>query len=558
MTNEFLKRNPNILVLKADKGHATVLMDRKEYKEKILSMLEEKSTYKKLQRNPTSTIEAKCNDFFRQMFEKKYIDFPLKKSFTHYDSVAPKFYGLPKLHKNGVPLRPVTSYVKAPTASLSRFLANILQNIRNDDMNIPSAQVLKERISDLRLDDDHIMVSFDAVSLFTSIPASLTIQLIKKRWVDLKNIWTGIDEELFFKMLTYCLEKGYCQFDGSYYSQIEGLPMGSPLSPVLADIVLDELFILTKQHFQDSIIFMTKYVDDSLFIIKQSIFDNLFNFLNNFHQRIAFTYEKEQNSCINLLDITILRTPNGLTFKHFQKSTYTGRLINFYSNQPFSCKFNTCVNLLERQKKLSDPNFHDEIISKFSDTLKANNYPVKFINDVLNFRHKNNDHEHNNSSNLYFSLPFIGPSSHIIKKSLSSLDNKIRISFGSHNTMYQKLFSKTKDKIPPLLNSGVVYKIPCSSCPLVYVGETSQLLKKRISQHKNDVKEGNGVTALAQHTFDTTHVFDFNRADIVARENNNKKRQIFEVINIIRNNTVNFKTDTNGFSCVYKTILNHT
>lgn len=49
----------------------------------------------------------------------------MQKYLTHYDSIALKFYGLPKLHKADVPLRPITSFVKAPTYYLSRFLGTI-------------------------------------------------------------------------------------------------------------------------------------------------------------------------------------------------------------------------------------------------------------------------------------------------------------------------------------------------------------------------------------------------------------------------------------------------
>ena len=100
-----------------------------------------------------------------------------------------------------------------------------------------------------------------------------------------------------------------------------------------------------------------------------------------------------------------------------------------------------------------------------------------------------------------------------------------------YNANYEKVFSKTKDKRPLLQNSGVVCKVPYLGCPNVYVGEASQPLKKRISQHGYDVKIRSNSTALASHTLDTGHSFDFENTAIIGRERHNKKRKILEVIN---------------------------
>ena len=105
-------------------------------------------------------------------------------------------------------------------------------------------------------------------------------------------------------------------------------------------------------------------------------------------------------------------------------------------------------------------------------------------------------------------------------------------------------------------NSGVVYSIPCSGCPGSYVGETRQPLKRRLSQHKNDIKNRKDHTALSRHALDSGHNFNFDEAKIVGREDNDKKRKILEVVNIIKNKkSVNFKTDTDGFAKVYSSIF---
>jgi len=185
------------------------------------------------------------------------------------------------------------------------------------------------------------------------------------------------------------------------------------------------------------------------------------------------------------LDISISRLPDRLIFKLYQKPTPTGRIIHYAAVQPFSVKFNTAVNLRNYYLSSSDLIFHTDIQKLFSDTLHGNGYPAKFIDSVSHFHPTP---EIPISKPKYFFIPFIGPSSTIIKKLLCSLDPKICIDFTKHNTVQQKYFSKTKDAIPNS-QSGVVYKVPCSDCPGVYIGKTSQHLKKRMSQHQYDVKK---------------------------------------------------------------------
>mgnify|MGYP001013553222 CR=1 FL=1 len=59
------------------------------------------------------------NKFIKRIYEEHSIAEGLKRYLTRYNSVAPKFYGLPNVHKTNVPLRPVMSGVKSPTYRLS-------------------------------------------------------------------------------------------------------------------------------------------------------------------------------------------------------------------------------------------------------------------------------------------------------------------------------------------------------------------------------------------------------------------------------------------------------
>jgi len=99
-----------------------------------------------------------------------------------------------------------------------------------------------------------------------------------------------------------------------------------------------------------------------------------------------------------------------------------------------------------------------------------------------------------------------------------------------------------------------VFKAPCLNCPGVYIGETSQLLKKRMFQHMHKIlKSKISVHALP---FSVDHNFNFDSISILGREKNDRKRKILKMLLIIKNvHAVNFKTDTARASVVYRSVI---
>jgi hypothetical protein len=382
---KFLEDNENLVITRADKGNATVILEKKEYDRKLHALLEDTSTYKKVNVDPTLTIQRKNNDIVKRMFENKYIEVALKKSLTTYNSVAPRIYGLPKVHKQDAPLRPIVSFIKAPMYNLSKFLANILTCVSEDDINIRNSYDLVDRLSKIKLNPNDVLVSFDVVSLFTNVPVSLAIEVIDQRWNHISN-YTSLSKDMFFEALKFCLTNGYCKYDNVYYAQVEGVAMGSPLSPIVAEIVLDNLFRTINE--KNEVRFIVKYVDDSLCIINKNYVNDILVYMNNYHNRLQFTCEHEKDGSINFLDVTIFRTCNlDLKFRHYKKPTYTGRIINYNSNQPDYVKKNTAKCLLNSWLRLSDSSFHYDIKNEFRNVMTKNDYPSHYINSILFDKH---------------------------------------------------------------------------------------------------------------------------------------------------------------------------
>ena len=156
------------------------------------------------------------------------------------------------------------------------------------------------------------LLSLDVVSLFTNVPVNYALESIKLRWVEIQQ-FTTVPEQNFMIMLELVLSSTFFAYKGRFYKQRFGLPMGSPLSPVVANIVLERIENsainqLTNENRTPT--FFKRYVHDCLASIQSEHVDRMLEVFNSFHPRIQFTIEMEENSRLKFLD-TIVRKENG-------------------------------------------------------------------------------------------------------------------------------------------------------------------------------------------------------------------------------------------------------
>lgn len=102
-----LRKDTEVVILPADKGRATVIMDRSVYEEKVHSMLADRNTYKLLTRDPTPALELRMNSLLLTLRRQGLLSPQLYYHLHSSSGKIPLLYGLPKLHKLGVPLRPI-------------------------------------------------------------------------------------------------------------------------------------------------------------------------------------------------------------------------------------------------------------------------------------------------------------------------------------------------------------------------------------------------------------------------------------------------------------------
>ena len=121
-----LKSCDDIVILEADKGNCTVVMNKIDYTTKMMVLLNDKKTYKVLTRNPVPVIEKRLNSFIWKLRHEEKISFSNYKSLRSCDSVLPRIYGFYKIHKTNAPFRLIVSFIGSATYHLSTCLKCIL------------------------------------------------------------------------------------------------------------------------------------------------------------------------------------------------------------------------------------------------------------------------------------------------------------------------------------------------------------------------------------------------------------------------------------------------
>lgn len=240
-TKIFLKDNPDLVVLNADKGNRTVFMSRLDYNRKMDEHFSDASTYKLLSYDTTCILENRLISLAKNLLERKYITDKVYRTITKHNSSVSKAYGLPKIHKVDIPVRIIEASYESPAHEISAFVAEILKKLTaNSKYNVKNSFELVKRFSGLKIDPGELMTSFDVKSLFTNVSVDYALEIIDERWNEVE-IYTPIPKEEFFIILNFILfDCNQFKYNGRIYKQNHGTPMGLSLSPILADIVMEK------------------------------------------------------------------------------------------------------------------------------------------------------------------------------------------------------------------------------------------------------------------------------------------------------------------------------
>ena len=364
-------------------------------------------------------------------------------------------------------------------------------------MNLPSrTRSMPERIRNIPpadLENDFQFVSFDVVSLFTNVPLKRTLNLILDKVYKDKQIQTTIKKATLKKLLLDTCTKTAFSFNGQLYEQTDGVSMGGSLGPLLANIIMVELEAkVIRPLIEDGTIkFYTRFVDDTLLLLKEDDIERVKAQLERFDSNLKFTYDKFETETPHFLDLEI--TSNGL--KIYRKETFTGHYTNFSSFVPWNYRISWIRSLVYRTKRLCDREHFKEGIREVKKFASWNGFPRsvrnrlinKFVNSTSN--RQTEREEDPEVITLWFNVPYIGATGENLIKSLRKkmvtlLNTKKKIKIKTFfKTTQLRDFASSKDKTPLLSKSNVVYEVCCPACGENYVGKTERTVRERSIEH---------------------------------------------------------------------------
>jgi len=175
------------------------------------------------------------------------------------------------------------SFTDSPTYGLAKELSSLLKPvIGKSKHHLRNSSDFASSITHELLQTDEIMVSFYVVSLFTKVPIQFALNIAKQRLQSDPelNQRTGLSTTDLIKELEICLNSTNFTFRGKHYKQVFGTAMGSPVSSIVVNLVMENIETRALETFADPPCLWKGYLDDTFVIMKRSKLSESLTHLN--------------------------------------------------------------------------------------------------------------------------------------------------------------------------------------------------------------------------------------------------------------------------------------
>ena len=489
-------------------------------------------------------------------------------------------YVLPKDHKEGsLKGRPIVAALDSPSVRLAKLFSSELSNILHHiNAHIPKTSSFLDSLNSISIKLNSKLASLDVCNLYGSIPLedsahglgvfSITKAFFNDFKHDLPN-FNNLSNDDFESLLRLIFSYDRILLNDKFYSQKTGLSMGNPVAPQLAIIYMNyiETSIL---NLLPNCYFWKRYIDDIFIIYEDTTNTNILEIANSVNKNIQFTIEHPNSEGhLPFLDCSIFIFDNMLHFTLYSKPIHSGCIFNFNSHSSTHSKTNIITGELNRaDRNSSNDDFKAASRNKIILKLKNNDYPSHFINKAICKYESSLNSTGSYKPNHFIRVPYINEQHK--RKCINILKHIgmykfINFSFIGSPSL-KKLFRPPKEKLicnsdcyyckhthtPNLCTSKhVIYQINCKYCSQIYIGQTSRMIKTRLTEHF----KGLSNSAVFSH-FKSKHpnlVINLSWQLIHTNIPNNNKREILESIYIKRCDPKSLMNNCNGRELNYIT-----
>jgi hypothetical protein len=519
-----LRSMDDVVFLPADKGTCTVILNSSSYDSKLEALIQE-GPYRMVKGDPGQRFRKQLTALLSPLVDRGVLDRGtyLRWCPTHF--VSPHIYGLPKVHKEGCPLRPIVSMRGSLFSSISGYLARILAPYyQHAPSHVENSLQVKRRVSEaLRLNPTAILGSFDVVSLFTQVPVREAIDVVVRLLNEDSDLAsrTQIDLKTLGDLIEFCLTSCYFLFRSTFYVQEDGVAMGSSLGCVVANVYMcffEDMALSTalRRDLPTPLIWI-RYVDDILAMFgNECDFSAFISFLNSLRVSIQFTVELESQGQLPFLDLHIKRVEDTVVYGVYRKPTHTDLYLNRDSCHPPQVFRGLVTGLKKRALSLCSGSEAGRELRHIRHVLSKNGYSQKDLS-LLNSTKVSSRGSQASSKRII--LPYIPGLSNRISRCFKKTG--LSVGFRPPTTLRSILVKKKPRQIE---GHGSVYRISCSMCSWSYVGETGRTIKQRVSEHRRAVRNWSTSSEIANHVAETGHAMKWDEVECLAREPSHFRR----------------------------------
>ena len=270
-------------------------------------------------------------------------------------------------------------------------------------------------------------MSFDVVSLFTHVLTDLAVRVSRERLENDPSLSqrTSLSVDDICSLLSLCLEATNLVFEGRVYQQVHGTAMGSPVSVVVANLVMEDIERRALATFHTPPRFWRRYVDDTCAALPHDLVDPFHEHLNSIDPHIQFTVERESRGQLTFLDVLLTREEDGtISTEVYRKPAHMDQYLTFDSHHLTAHKRAVVRTLMGRAETLSSSGVSRvQEEKRIQDSLWRNGYPTALITKhTLQLQGLRSEEQ---AIRVLVTIPYIHGLSQSIRRVLSSLAIKV-------------------------------------------------------------------------------------------------------------------------------------
>ena len=243
-----------------------------------------------------------------------------------------------------------------------------------------STKMISDRMKHIKLAEDEELVSFDVSSLYTNVPVIESINLCADLLFRDSMQRPPVNKSTFIELAKIASCNVIMSTHNGFYKQTDGLAMGSPPAPHLANGWMSKF----DPIIQGSAQLFTRYMDDILREIKQVEIDSKLAEINNLHPNLSFTIEKENEGTLPFLDMQLIHKDSQVSSTWYSKPTDTGLILNFHALAPKRYKHSVVSGFVHRiHRACSNWKLFHSSLQKAKVILERNQYPPSFYDPIV-------------------------------------------------------------------------------------------------------------------------------------------------------------------------------